>query len=273
MKKSCRKNRFTLLELLLVAAVLFTLPLLLVAIVPASREQGKMTGCQDNLKKLGTAMLSYAEANNGYGPLAYTFTPTIVSGSLAAHFGVELDKNLYYKDRITAVECPAATCNGEKVTYSAGIVRKGRDGWSGIGFSLDYTVAFGTGTSKAYGNHGFNYFGGKRVDNLIVSRALNNTRHLGQKKVDLGRGRKADYYEPADQVMAGDMEAISFDGKNIQSTYAGHAPKNNSLPHGNAGVNLVFMDGHAVWRNFADCTRDIEYFSSKGDNVKNGIRW
>ena len=75
------------------------------------------------------------------------------------------------------------------------------------------------------------------------------------------------------QVMAGDMEAISFDGKNIQSTYAGHAPKNNSLPHGNGGVNLVFMDGHAVWRNFADCTRDIEYFSSKGDNVKNGIRW
>ena len=273
MKKYHRKN-FTLVELVLVAVVLFTLPLLLFSSLSGARDQGKVTACQDNLKKLGSAMLSYAEANNGEGPLAYTFTPTIVSGSLAAHFGVELKRNLLYKDRIQAVECPAASCNGPQVLYSAGIVRKSsKDGWSGIGFSMDYTTAFGTGISKAYGNHGFNYFCGKRVNNLTASRALNNTKYLGQKKVDLGRGRKADYYEPADQVMAGDMEAITFDGKSVQSTYAGHAPKNTPLPHGSEGVNLVFMDGHVAWRNFAECTRDIEYFSSKGDNVKNGIRW
>ncbi len=252
------KKRFTLIELLVVIAIIAILAAILLPALNSARARGQSASCQNNLKQLASTVLLYAGDNEDYGPLVYIWNPATYGNMFAAYFSPG-DGQVLYGSRVQVLECPAATCNGPGVVYSAGIVHS-RD--YATNFYSDYTLAFGYGgVTAAYAPHYFNDINNTpRVAGLQKAWALNSFRDLNRKNVVLTGKSTGSYSGPADQVMAGDMEAVD-----VQPGYGGHGGQ--LLPHGDKGVNLAFMDGHVVWRNFDECTRDIHFGS------KVGIRW
>ena len=66
------RRGFTLVELLVVVAIIGVLVGLLLPAVHAARESSRRAACQNNMKQLGLALLNYAEAHNSTLPPAGT---------------------------------------------------------------------------------------------------------------------------------------------------------------------------------------------------------
>ena len=72
MKKSIRGSKvanFTLIELLIVIAIIAILASLLLPALNKARESGINAKCASNLKQFGTALVIYSDSNNGYYPV------------------------------------------------------------------------------------------------------------------------------------------------------------------------------------------------------------
>ena len=63
-----KKHPFTLIELLVVIAIIAILAAILMPALSQARERGRMSTCTNNLKQLGTGMISYADAADGILP-------------------------------------------------------------------------------------------------------------------------------------------------------------------------------------------------------------
>ena len=114
---------FTLLELLVVIAVMAILTALLLPALGTAREAGWRTACLSNLRQVGVAIHSYANENDGaipYGPKAPPFTspadfypstgaPTsLISLQSGVAVGLGLLLQQYLSDQPKVLFCPAA---------------------------------------------------------------------------------------------------------------------------------------------------------------------
>lgn len=72
-----RKKGFTLIELMIVIAIIAILAAILVPNFLRARAQGMVTACKANLKNMGTALEMYATDNSGRYPTALaTLSPS-----------------------------------------------------------------------------------------------------------------------------------------------------------------------------------------------------
>jgi prepilin-type N-terminal cleavage/methylation domain-containing protein/prepilin-type processing-associated H-X9-DG protein len=117
------RTGFTLVELLMVIAIVALLAALLLPALAAAKDRGRRAACVSNLRQIGLAIRSYADDDEGkipYGPKAPPFagpssfypstgTPTsllsLQSGAPAA-LGLLLDKELAHTPRV--LFCPGA---------------------------------------------------------------------------------------------------------------------------------------------------------------------
>jgi prepilin-type processing-associated H-X9-DG protein/prepilin-type N-terminal cleavage/methylation domain-containing protein len=70
LSRPCRGTGFTLVELLVVLGILTVLIGLLLPAITRARKQAMRVVCQSNLRQVGHAVLTYAEANRGSFPAA-----------------------------------------------------------------------------------------------------------------------------------------------------------------------------------------------------------
>ena len=67
-----RRKGFTLIELMIVIAIIAILAAILVPNFLRARAQGQFTQCQSNCKNMGTALEMYSTDNSGHYPSALT---------------------------------------------------------------------------------------------------------------------------------------------------------------------------------------------------------
>jgi prepilin-type N-terminal cleavage/methylation domain-containing protein/prepilin-type processing-associated H-X9-DG protein len=102
---NCRKA-FTLVELLVVVAIVGLLVGLLVPAVQASREQARIANCASNMRQVGLAMAYYCDSHRGNWPeTTHTAQPDPVTGKYLAAWVYSLAR---YTEDVDAIRiCPS----------------------------------------------------------------------------------------------------------------------------------------------------------------------
>ena len=70
-----RRKAFTLVELLIVIAIIALLAAILFPAFSRARESARRSSCQSNLKQISLGLMQYAQEYDGHQPLYFLLTP------------------------------------------------------------------------------------------------------------------------------------------------------------------------------------------------------
>ncbi len=205
---SSRKSlNFTLIELLIVVAIIAILAGMLLPALNQARARGKAISCVSNLKQLGTAFAMYVDSNGGYYPT--------------------LGKN-------------APDNNGYKNWYHAISASEGLKGkvWACPGFNSDpANPPYENNLPTSNIHYGYNrkYFAGTDLNNELVDKSMN----INQLKYP------AEAYVAIDSRIGGYQDRGSHAMLAYKSTGTDVA-QGQAHPRHSKSVNILYGDGRSA---------------------------
>jgi len=225
-----KPGRFTLVELLMVLAIIILLICLLLPSLGKAKEAAKMISCKNNLKQISTQLFVYSTEWNGWGPYIYWGTGQAYHTYSVRGYLFPYDST---KDVKTLI-CPSAqgALGNPTCPYRAGRV------FSSVWTFSAYCIAFGIGDGEAVlplgGFFGWTTYGTSTPDSALKVKCPKLTM-LGTTVVI---PYTTQYVEsPSRQVMAGDISSTT----DIITGYGISCPRSHK-----DGSNNVFMDGHTA---------------------------
>ena len=221
-----RRVAFTLIELLIVMAILGVLVTMLVPVITGQIEEARRKSCQANLHAIGQKMTEYAHDNKGRFPAVYGN----VSGGRCIHAGAA-DPTFFAKGN---------SCNMWVLVREDRVAEQGF-----ICPSTDHSV---DATSDP-----------ENEDDFVTHNSLSYSMHNQTGDNDNG----PDWFpltllSPSGMALMADRNPIAGICPEPWPTWKGGEfcnpdstalaeHKNNSLNHDQEGQNVVFVDGHVDW--------------------------
>jgi prepilin-type N-terminal cleavage/methylation domain-containing protein/prepilin-type processing-associated H-X9-DG protein len=208
-KKYRKKDCFTLIELLIVIAIIAILAGLLLPALKKAREQGTRISCANNMKQIHLGCMGYIDSYSGFMPLAY-FT--------------KWDSSIGYRTCWISLIHPFIT---------------GKDFDAG-GPNTSPVVNCPAGADQIYG-----YTAGKPLSNYMYSNYLGfyNTTWGYPTDELYGPHRLSRCPEPSKSAILIDGQNVTKSGILYEITTALYAASYADIRH-LAGANVLFVDGH-----------------------------
>lgn len=227
MKINEHKQAFTLVELLVVIAVIAVLAALLLPALNQAKEKGRRVVCQNNLRQLGIALLMYGDEHGRYPPCAMAHTRGGPTGRLVSLWNAAL-LPLVGKN-VAVFHCPSYPAEFRWTTSP-----------SNLGYQFPTNIQNDRPFSYAINRIGTQNTAGPS---------------LGLEQAP-GTGRKpSEIAAPADMIAIGEAASRT----NYLQVWAAFALTHNSSVSDrssiigkvhNQGANMVFLDGHVEWERW-----------------------
>ena len=201
---------FTLVELLVVMAIIAIVAALLLPAFARARTQAKSAGCKLQLKQIGLGLRMYAFDYGWYPPLAQRGDPAVCFDRLSPYLSVPWTN--------AAWNCPVYLAQN-------GII------------SRDMVATNSTGISYAY-----NWLG--------IGAGGRDTPPLGLGHLPKNSARESLIVEPSEMYAVADARCLvgqSFAGVAGCIKMSPYAMDHETAAPHRSGYNLVFVDGHVAW--------------------------
>jgi prepilin-type N-terminal cleavage/methylation domain-containing protein/prepilin-type processing-associated H-X9-DG protein len=263
---------FTLVELLVVIGIIAVLISMLLPALNRSREQARRVSCASNLKQIGAAFFMYAGENKGKLPqhftegsgLAWLFDIPNQTRDWLHKFGTVRD-SLY---------CPgnADTQNDDKLYWYPTGNPTGANQHCATGYQF-LTRKPGSQTAAGVVTLAPMPTAANPLPSGGFGPTLNFQRKYLQKiteKQTFVAGGKMEIRRPEELEVVVDMvNSVAGPPEQYEAAHGGHNERHRTahmrgqIP---AGGNVLFLDGHVIWRNWADMKRQTQNAGGSGTN-------
>lgn len=233
--RSASITGFTLVELLMVVAIIAILASLLFGSLARAKASALTAACQSNLRQIGIALANYTHDDGFYPPSEHRDTSVnpFITYSWIAHLFPFMASN------VPAFRCPARGKEFEWTTLS----RNGYD----FPLNIDPNTRF---------SYGYNARGAGNVGGYALSIAQGARVSVSQIR------------NPADMIAIGDSDGNG--ARDAEIAYfrlmATQLPLLTPGNHHKGGGNIVFCDGHVEWQTQAKWVALTEYAARRWNN-------
>ncbi len=255
------EHGFTLVELLVVLAIITILIAILLPMVLAVKRHAQQVACQSNLRQLGIAMIMYGQ-DNQYFPTAILDLSHGSSGVVGSAWCWPVRLRKYLRGNQKVFYCPANDPHCQWTDDMPGDVVRAEEIHTYFGYELgerllisgeNYSINGKQSATGTFFSYGCNIFGSKRtswdgrgmggcifgLENGSLVPTQNYVRRFKEMKSPSEFMMIADSTANAD----GDFAIVSWNGPLVSESRYDYTP---ARVH-RGGANVLFGDGHVKW--------------------------